>query len=39
MGSETFREKQVVCQIGVARVRIDILTEITGVEFSGAWQK
>ncbi len=35
----TFREKQVVYQIGVAPVRIDILTEITGVEFSNAWRK
>jgi hypothetical protein len=29
----------VVYQIGVASVRIDILTEITGVEFSNAWKK
>ncbi len=36
---ETFSEKQVVYQIGVAPVRIDILTEITGVEFSAAWKK
>lgn len=36
---DTFAEKQVVYQIGVAPVRIDILTEITGVEFSGAWKK
>jgi len=26
-------------QIGVVRARIDILTEITGVEFSDAWTK
>ena len=37
--AETFAEKQVVYQIGVAPVRIDILTEITGVEFSNAWKK
>lgn len=37
--SETFSEKQVVYQIGVAPVRIDILTEITGVKFSSAWKK
>jgi hypothetical protein len=37
--SDTFSEKQVVYQIGVAPVRIDILTEITGVEFSSAWKK
>lgn len=36
--AETFAEKQVVYQIGVAPVRIDILTEITGVEFSKAWK-
>lgn len=35
----TFTEKQVVYQIGVAPVRIDILTCITGVEFSNAWKK
>ncbi|HLW53474.1 MAG TPA: nucleotidyltransferase [Candidatus Angelobacter sp.] len=37
--AETFAEKQVVYQIGVAPVRIDILTEITGVAFSKAWKK
>ena len=37
--SETFTEKQLVYQIGIAPVRIDILTEITGVEFSNAWKK
>jgi hypothetical protein len=35
----TFAEKQVVYQIGIAPVRIDILTEITGVEFSNAWRR
>jgi len=35
----TFAGKQVVYQIGIAPVRIDILTEITGVEFSDAWRK
>ena len=37
--AETFAEKQVVYQIGVAPVRIDILSTITGVEFPHAWQK
>ena len=37
--SGTFAEKQVVYQIGIAPVRIDILTEITGVEFPDAWRK
>ena len=37
--AETFTEKQVVYQIGVAPVRIDILTAITGVEFPQAWMK
>jgi hypothetical protein len=36
---ETFTEKQLVYQIGVAPVRIDILTEITGVQFPNAWRK
>jgi hypothetical protein len=36
---ETFAEKQVVYQIGIAPVRIDILTEITGVNFGNAWGK
>jgi predicted nucleotidyltransferase len=36
---ETFTEKQVVYQIGIAPVRIDILTAITGVEFPDAWRK
>jgi predicted nucleotidyltransferase len=37
--AETFTEKQVVYQIGIAPVRIDILTEITGVEFPDAWSR
>ena len=37
--AETFTERQVVYQIGVAPVRIDILTGITAVEFSEAWKK
>lgn len=36
--AETFREKQVVYQIGIAPVRIDIMTEITGVSFDSAWK-
>jgi hypothetical protein len=39
ISAETFAGKQVVYQIGVAPVRIDILTEITAVEFSNAWRK
>jgi predicted nucleotidyltransferase len=37
--AQTFTETQVVYQIGIAPVRIDILTEITGVEFADAWTK
>jgi hypothetical protein len=37
--ADTFTEKQVVYRIGIAPVRIDILTEITGVEFPEAWGK
>jgi len=37
--AETFAGKQVVYQIGVAPVRVDILTDITAVEFSDAWKK
>ena len=36
--TETFIEKQLVYQIGIAPVRIDILTEITGVRFGDAWR-
>ena len=32
-----FTENDVTYQIGVAPVRIDILTQITGVSFSSAW--
>ena len=35
----TFTDKQVVYQIGIAPVRIDILTGITGVRFPEAWSK
>jgi len=34
----TFLQEGVVYQIGVAPVRIDILTQITGVQFAGAWR-
>jgi predicted nucleotidyltransferase len=37
--AETFTDKQVVYQIGIAPVRIDILTNITGVRFPAAWRK
>ena len=37
--AETLTDKQVVYQIGIAPVRIDILTGITGVLFSEAWRK
>ncbi|HXN46613.1 MAG TPA: nucleotidyltransferase [Bryobacteraceae bacterium] len=36
--AETFTNPDVVYQIGVSPVRIDILTRITGVEFSDAWR-
>ena len=39
INAETFTGKQVVYQIGIAPVRVDILTEITAIEFSDAWQK
>jgi hypothetical protein len=35
---DTFAKPDMVYQIGVAPVRIDILTRITGVEFSDAWR-
>ena len=35
---ETFNQDGMVYQIGVAPVRIDILTQISGVQFAGAWQ-
>ena len=37
--AETFTDKQVVYRMGIAPVRIDILTEITGVRFPDAWRK
>jgi len=36
---ETFTRDSVVYQIGVAPVRIDILTHISGVQFSDAWPR
>ena len=35
---ETFTDKEIVYQIGIAPVRIDILTEITAVKFADAWE-
>ena len=37
ISAETFTGREVTYQIGVAPVRIDILTQITGVQFSVAW--
>jgi predicted nucleotidyltransferase len=34
---ETFASQKIVYQIGVAPIRIDILTNIDGVHFAGAW--
>ena len=34
---ETFTRPSLTYQIGIAPVRIDILTQITGVEFGAAW--
>jgi predicted nucleotidyltransferase len=34
----TFTQTELTYQIGIAPVRIDILTQITGVEFSAAWR-
>ncbi|SRR5581483_5991711 len=39
VAAETFTNRQVVYQIGVAPVRIDVLTEITGVDFRDAWER
>jgi predicted nucleotidyltransferase len=36
---ETFSRHEITYQIGVAPIRIDILTQITGVEFSAAWTR
>jgi predicted nucleotidyltransferase len=35
---ETFAQHQVVYQIGIAPVRIDVISEITGVQFAQAWK-
>jgi hypothetical protein len=37
--AQTFTGAQLVYQIGIAPVRIDLLTEITGVEFAESWRK
>jgi predicted nucleotidyltransferase len=34
---ETFSQADIVYQLGVAPVRIDILTHVTGVRFEDAW--
>ena len=39
ISAATFAGRQVVYQIGIAPVRIDILTEITGVQFEQAWSR
>lgn len=37
MTPEIFTQQRLTYQIGIAPVRIDILTDITGVEFGDAW--
>jgi hypothetical protein len=37
--AETFTNKQIVYQIGIAPIRIDILTELTGLAFHQAWKR
>ena len=37
--AETFTDKDIVYQIGIAPVRVDVLTQITGVDFADAWGK
>lgn len=34
-----FSEPEVVFQVGVEPLRIDLLTDITGVQFEGAWSR
>ena len=36
---ETFAKDNITYQIGVAPVRIDILTRITGIHFTDAWER
>ena len=36
---QTFTRRDITYQIGVAPIRIDILTQITGVEFLAAWKE
>lgn len=36
---ETFTQQRLTYQIGIAPLRIDILTDITGVEFAEAWRE
>lgn len=35
---ETFTRPDLTYQLGIAPVRVDILTQITGVEFNSAWK-
>jgi len=35
---ETFTGSQITYQVGIAPIRIDILTQITGAGFSQAWK-
>ncbi len=37
--AETFTKPHLVYQIGVAPVRVDILTRVSGVKFSDAWRR
>ena len=37
--AQTFREPEIVFQIGLPPIRIDILTSIDGVSFDDAWPK
>lgn len=39
LGSRDFMEPEQVIQLGVAPVRIDLLTSLKGIPFAGAWDR
>lgn len=38
LGPESFKDKSIILQIGVAPVRIDILLDMPGISFQKAWR-
>src|SRR5580704_16037478 len=38
ISAKDFTEPEIFCQIGIAPVRVDVMTSVPGLDFPGAWE-